>query len=117
MFVLRAKYLLINPRTVIKNGAVIIKNNKINFAGNFNEIDKSQQQSITDLGNAAIVPGLINAHTHLELTHLDGRIDFTGSFADWISKIIQAKRLGQSRIVLYLFVRVLKSVLKREPQP
>ncbi|GJQ60033.1 MAG: metal-dependent hydrolase [Candidatus Scalindua sp.] len=84
--------MLINPRTVIKNGAVIIKNNKINFAGNFNEIDKSQQQSITDLGNAAIVPGLINAHTHLELTHLDGRIDFTGSFADWISKIIQAKK-------------------------
>ncbi len=92
MFVLRAKYLLTDPHTVIENGAVVISNNKISFAGSFNDISKYQLRSITDLGNSAIIPGLVNAHTHLELTHLEGKIDFTGSFADWISEIIEAKK-------------------------
>ncbi|MDR4503243.1 MAG: amidohydrolase family protein [Candidatus Scalindua sp.] len=91
-FGLRAKYLLTNPNTVIENGAVIIRNSRIAFAGSFSDIPGNQPHGMTDLGNSAIVPGLINAHTHLELTHLDGRIDFTGSFADWIRKIIEAKK-------------------------
>lgn len=91
-FGFRAKYLLTSPSTIIENGAVVIRNNKIDFAGSFSDISRNQLKSIADLGNSAIVPGLINAHAHLELTHLDGKIDFTGSFADWIRKIIEAKK-------------------------
>src|SRR5262245_33240996 len=41
-----------------------------------------------DLGRVAVLPGLVNAHTHLELSYLRGRIPATGSFIDWIRGVI-----------------------------
>ena len=44
-----------------------------------------------DLGNVAILPGLVNAHTHLEFSTLDeplSREDST-SFADWVRAVLQ----------------------------
>jgi 5-methylthioadenosine/S-adenosylhomocysteine deaminase len=40
---------------------------------------------------AALLPGLVNAHTHLELTGLDGQAP-DGDFSDWIARIIALKR-------------------------
>ncbi len=42
------------------------------------------------IADAALLPGLINVHTHLELTGLDGRLPETG-FPDWIRRIIALK--------------------------
>jgi cytosine/adenosine deaminase-related metal-dependent hydrolase len=42
-----------------------------------------------DLGNVAIIPGLINAHAHLEFSNLDSPIGTgDGSFADWIQAVL-----------------------------
>ena len=92
MFVLRAKYLLTNPNTLINNGVVVVSNDKILFAGRFKDLNKQEACRIIDLGNSVITPGLINAHSHLELTNLNGRINYTGSFAGWISQILNAKK-------------------------
>ncbi|HEX6088846.1 MAG TPA: amidohydrolase family protein [Gemmatimonadales bacterium] len=40
--------------------------------------------------DCVLIPGLVNAHTHLELTGLAGAIDAT-DFADWIRRIIALK--------------------------
>jgi cytosine/adenosine deaminase-related metal-dependent hydrolase len=45
-----------------------------------------------DLGDAAILPGLVNAHTHLDLTGLRGRVPYQGSFTDWLSAVIAHRR-------------------------
>jgi aminodeoxyfutalosine deaminase len=91
MLLLRAKYLLTKPDTVIDNGAVLIDDGKIKFAGRFTDVDKPESYEIIDLGNSAIVPGLVNAHTHLELTSLHNCISYNGDFTDWIRQIIIAK--------------------------
>ena len=47
---------------------------------------------VTDLGRAAIMPALVNAHTHLELSYLRGRVPRTETFLDWIRTIMAARR-------------------------
>lgn len=50
-----------------------------------------------DLGNAAVLPGLVNAHTHLELSWMRGRLPESGDFSDWIRTIIELKGEAQAR--------------------
>jgi 5-methylthioadenosine/S-adenosylhomocysteine deaminase len=45
-----------------------------------------------DLGRAVLLPGLVNVHTHLELTGLDGQAPET-DFRDWILAIRRIKSL------------------------
>ncbi len=40
----------------------------------------------------AILPGLVNAHTHLELSYLHRRVPHSARFADWIRAIMAARR-------------------------
>jgi len=47
---------------------------------------------VVDLGRAAILPGLVNAHTHLELSYLRGSIAPTERFLDWIRAIMARRR-------------------------
>ena len=46
---------------------------------------------VEDLGEVVLLPGLVNAHCHLDYTGLVGRIAPTRSFADWIKSILAAK--------------------------
>ena len=44
-----------------------------------------------DLGDVAVLPGLVNAHTHLELSWMRGRLPETDDFDGWIRRIIELK--------------------------
>ncbi len=48
----------------------------------------------TDLGNAALLPGLVNAHTHLELSWLRGRVPPAGSFIEWLRTLLAVRGRG-----------------------
>src|SRR5207244_3605985 len=45
-----------------------------------------------DLGNVALVPGLVNAHTHLDLTGLRGLCPPSRNFTDWLRQVITHRR-------------------------
>ena len=53
--------------------------------GDFTEPDE------IDLGDVAVLPGLVNAHTHLELSWMRGRIPETADFGEWIRTVIELK--------------------------
>lgn len=42
----------------------------------------------THFGNAAIIPGLVNAHTHLDLSATRGAVPPTPDFVGWLRKVI-----------------------------
>ncbi len=44
-----------------------------------------------DLGGAAIMPGLVNAHTHLELSWLRGRVAPASNFVDWVKAQVRLR--------------------------
>jgi len=46
----------------------------------------------TNLGRCALLPALVNAHTHLELSYLRGRIPRAARFTDWVRPVLAARR-------------------------
>ena len=44
-----------------------------------------------DLGEVAILPGLVNAHTHLELSSLAGRVPPAASLVEWIRRLMSER--------------------------
>ena len=42
-----------------------------------------------DLGDVALLPGLVNAHTHLELSWMAGRVPPAASMVEWIRQLIE----------------------------
>src|SRR4030095_848308 len=72
----------------VHNGAVAISENQIIDVGKFPEVSaRHPGKTIVDLGEQALLPGLINAHCHLDYTCLRGKIPSRKSFADWIHAI------------------------------
>ncbi len=105
MYILRSKYLLKDPDNVINNGAVVIDDGgKIKFAGHVKDIDDFESYRTIDLGNSAIVPGFVNAHAHLELTHLHKCIKGNSNFTGWIRQLVDKKK-GWSESEYTLSVR------------
>ena len=87
--VLRARWLLPIDRSPIENGWVEIAVDRIVRLGTGRAPLPAE-----DLGDVALLPGLVNAHTHLELSWLRGRVPSTGSMVEWIRALIAARADG-----------------------
>lgn len=48
-----------------------------------------------DLGDCVVLPGLVNAHTHLEFSGLTAPLPYSQTFASWIRQVVYWRR-GQS---------------------
>lgn len=51
---------------------------------------------VQDLGQVLLAPGLVNAHAHLELSHLGGEIKAPGGMFPWVREVL-AKRMAASQ--------------------
>ena len=85
--IIRARTVVTMDGAPIDNGAVAVSGNRITDVGKFDEITSRNAGEIVDLGEQALLPGLINAHCHLDYTCLRGQIPPQKSFADWIRAI------------------------------
>jgi len=45
----------------------------------------------TDLGNTALIPGLVNAHTHLEFSDLEKPLSPAAPFTSWIRSVMKSR--------------------------
>jgi len=84
--ILRARTVVTMDGPPIENGAVRVRGDRILEVGESSQLASSNDE-IVDLGEHILLPGLINAHCHLDYTCLRGKIAPPQSFADWIRAI------------------------------
>jgi cytosine/adenosine deaminase-related metal-dependent hydrolase len=60
--------------------------------GRITRIAAGETSDAVDLGHAAILPALVNAHTHLELSYLHGQIPAAPSFGQWVRAVMATRR-------------------------
>ena len=73
----------------IRDGWVTVDRGRIVAIGHRTANDDVQE---VDLGGAAIMPGLVNAHTHLELSFLRDAVPPASEFVLWIRGLLASRR-------------------------
>ena len=90
----RARVVLPVSRAPIRDGAVLISGNRIKNIGKWRDL-ASVSEAVVDLGDRILMPGLVNAHCHLDYTTMAGTIPPQKKFTDWI-KLITTSKSGWS---------------------
>jgi cytosine/adenosine deaminase-related metal-dependent hydrolase len=87
----------------LPGGAVAVSGDRIVGVGPANELhSKYPDATVEDFGESAIVPGLVNCHTHLELTVMRGYLeDVEHDFFSWLRKLTIARMTQMSADDLY----------------
>jgi 5-methylthioadenosine/S-adenosylhomocysteine deaminase len=84
----RARWVLPITAPAIESGLVAVDGDRIAYVGSAAGAPDGRD---VDLGNSLLLPGLVNAHGHLELTGMRGFLEDL-DFADWILRLATAKR-------------------------
>src|SRR5580704_5911555 len=76
----------------IDNGAFVVDRSHFVQTGRASEVLKDHSGEVVDLGEVVALPGLINAHCHLDYTLMRGAILPAKSFSRWVKRINALKR-------------------------
>ena len=78
----------------IENGVVVVDGSTITLVGRDTDeavVSAIQGARMVDLGDCALMPGLVNTHTHLELTAFRGFLEGL-AFREWLLTLTAARR-------------------------
>jgi cytosine/adenosine deaminase-related metal-dependent hydrolase len=88
---LRARIVLPVSRPPIEDGLVSFAGNRIVSVGSFCDAASVNPAQVQDLGDVILMPGLVNAHCHLDYTNMAGQIPPVGKFVDWLKSMTTGK--------------------------
>jgi 5-methylthioadenosine/S-adenosylhomocysteine deaminase len=85
----RARWVLPISAPPIPDGVVVVDGERIAVVGSAATV--ADTLPCIDLGDAVLLPGLVNAHSHLELTAMRGLLEGL-EFRDWLRMLTVARR-------------------------
>src|SRR5687768_13336260 len=93
---LRARWVVPIDRPPIDGGLVTLAGGQIVAVG-----ENQSGRPPIDLGDVALLPGLVNAHTHLEFSLLDCPLGQPGmAFPAWIGSVIEHRRAKTKSLMI-----------------
>ena len=98
MKIYAASYLFPVSSPPVEGGALVVENGRIRAVGKLSDLTAVCSAPVVELPGCAIIPGLVNAHSHLELTHFPSwrvrkGIDYSPrTYIDWIIQVIKIRR-------------------------
>lgn len=82
----KAGWVMVEPDVWLENGVVEVNDGRITGVGTARGRDAH-----VDHGPGTILPALVNAHTHLSLSALRGKVDTTRGFVNWVRELIKKR--------------------------
>jgi len=74
----------------LRDGRVAIEGGRVVWVGRGGDPDEPEAP-VRRLGAGVLLPGLVNAHCHLELSHLAGQIPREGGFVAWVEALVATR--------------------------
>lgn len=93
MVIISAPWIVPIDTPVIRDGCIVVADGRIIDIGKREDIVLKYPQSPVTSYPCVLMPGLVNAHMHLELSHLKNTIEPVAnqSFTDWIDSLIEIR--------------------------
>jgi len=92
---IRAQWVLDDERGPVADGVVRVEQGRIvqvvTGTAPIRRLVNALGEKPLDLGAGVLCPGLVNAHAHLELTALEGRLSGEGPFAAWVGQLLRER--------------------------
>ncbi len=88
---LRARLLVPLSVPPISDGAVLVADNRIADVGPWRDLRRHRSVQVLDLGETVLMPGLVNAHCHLDYTDMSGHFPPPKIFSEWLQAITAVK--------------------------
>lgn len=85
----RAEWVMIDPWNIVKNGFIQFDSGTIVASGQGR--GENGIGHLVDHGPGVLMPPMVNAHTHLELTALKDKALFDNGFIPWVKSIIEKR--------------------------
>lgn len=93
MILHRAAWVLPIARPPVRDGWVAIQGDRIAASGGASDTPSGPDAAPPFEGAPfAVLPALVNAHTHLELSYMHGMIPPAGSFGEWMTALVALRR-------------------------
>jgi len=90
MEVLRAGWVVPVTSPPLRDGRVAVSSGRVVWVGRRG--DPGEPTAVVrDLGPGVLLPGLVNAHCHLEASHLAGRLPLGRGFVPWVEALVAAR--------------------------
>ena len=93
----RAGWVAVDAFTVIENGFVRVEKGKITGTGVYGH---GMGEKVVDHGPGLLMPAFVNAHTHLELSALKGKLSWGKGFGLWVKELLEIRdSLGKEGLI------------------
>jgi aminodeoxyfutalosine deaminase len=88
----RARCIVPITRAPIHDGAIVTRGEDILAVDTWKQIRATYQGNYCDLGDQVLLPGLVNAHCHLEYSSMAQVIPPPKTFTQWIQSMVHEKK-------------------------
>ncbi len=103
---IQSRYIIASPRDILHCGQVVVQRGRI-----CEVTESTTQPADVDFGNAVLLPGFVNCHTHLEFSHFNEPLSAGASFPEWIGAVVRHRRQKASQQSETEQAQVLRSAL------
>lgn len=88
-----ARQIIVDAQQVHAGGGVVVNDagEVVAVLEGSGALRRRAEGELVDLGEGVLAPGWVNAHAHLELTGLEGRVEAGEAFPDWIRALLRER--------------------------